>query len=127
MVLNWLSVALTCLPACRLPALPSAIVSLPAASMATEASRYKDDVMDWLGLQRDSQHRLTMGNDTAAPANVTDATAGAAPAAEAEAPADGVAAGEEAAAAEEAADEAAVGDAEGIEEEAELRVALHSS
>ena len=81
--------------------------------MATEASRYKDDVMDWLGLQRDSQHRLTMGNDTAAAANATGAAAGAAPAAaaEAEAAAEGVAAGEEAAAAEEAADDMAAGEA----------------
>ena len=87
--------------------------------MATEASRYKDDVMDWLSLQRDSQHRLTMGNDTAAAANVTDATAEAGPAAEMQAPGNGGAAGDEAAAAKDAADAAAAGDGEGIEAEAE--------
>ncbi|KAL4432440.1 hypothetical protein ABPG77_001739 [Micractinium sp. CCAP 211/92] len=43
------------------------------ASITTEATRYRDEVMDWLGLQREGQQRL--GNGTAA-GNATVADAG---------------------------------------------------
>lgn len=66
------------LPHCPTPAtlrpLPAAACCLPAAaSITTEATRYRDEVMDWLGLQREGQQRL--GNGTAA-GNATVADAG---------------------------------------------------
>lgn len=58
------------------------------ASMATEASRYRDDLMDWLGVQREGYQRLaannTAGNATETAANATaEAAAGAEAAADA--------------------------------------------
>lgn len=88
---------------------------LSAAAIKKETSRYRDDLMDWLGVQREGYQRLS-GNTTAeVPVNATaNATAGATAgsgteaageAAEAAGAADAEAAG--AADAEAAADEAA--------------------
>jgi hypothetical protein len=50
-----------------------------AAAITTEAGRYKDDLMDWLGLQRDGYERIGNGsaaaNATAAAASAGNATA----------------------------------------------------
>ncbi|KAL4437010.1 hypothetical protein ABPG75_004149 [Micractinium tetrahymenae] len=51
------------------------------ASITTEATRYRDEVMDWLGLQREGQQRLgngtAAGNATAAEGDATAAASGA--------------------------------------------------
>ncbi len=46
---------------------------LCAAAITTEATRYRDDVLDWLGVQREGYQRLS-ANDTAAEAAAANAT-----------------------------------------------------
>ncbi|KAI7845608.1 hypothetical protein COHA_000894 [Chlorella ohadii] len=92
-----------------------------AAAIKQETSRYRDDLMDWLGVQREGYQRLS-GNATAeVPVNATaNATAGAA-GAEADAADAGTAGAAEAAAGDAgaAADaEAAAGDEAGGDEAA---------
>lgn len=81
-----------------------------AASIGNEATRYRDDLMDWLGVQREGYQRLS--NNSSAAVNATDAAAANATAAGEEAGGAGAAAeaATEPAAEAEAAAEAA-GDA----------------
>lgn len=86
------------------------------ASITTEASRYRDEVMDWLGLQREGQQRLGNGTDAknAAAGNVTAADDGASSAA------GGAQAGAAGDVSAEAAAEAAPGDLAAEPDAAEL-------
>lgn len=73
-----------CCPPCR------------AASITTEASRYRDEVMDWLGVQREGQQRLgngTAGGNATAAKGADPGAAGGADAGGAGAAAAGAAAG----------------------------------
>lgn len=79
---------------------------LSAAAIKKETSRYRDDLMDWLGVQREGYQRLAGNATTKVPVNATaNATAGAT-------------AGSAADAAGEAADAAGAADAEAAADEA---------
>lgn len=102
-------------PQCKHPCRPlihplAAPPLAPAASIGNEATRYRDDLMDWLGVQREGYQRLS--NNSSAAVNATDAAAANATAAGEEAGGAGAAAeaATEPAAEAEAAAEAA-GDA----------------
>lgn len=100
------------------PCSPPTPSSSAAARVAKEASRYRDDVLDWLGVHQEGYQKLT-GNTTA-PANATaNATFGGAAEAAAEAAEQEAAVGDVAAEQEAAADEEA-GEAVEAEAEAEL-------
>lgn len=60
----------------RVRLVPTKRHPLPAAaSLTTEATRYRDDLMDWLGVQREGFERIT--NSSAAAANSTGGEPGA--------------------------------------------------